>query len=229
MKFNKIKIDPFLTFALRENLPYLIMFAFLIVSAFIVPSYMIGRYFENNSKIRELGEEIEQNRVKQSILAVSGNENIQFLDEDVRILKSLIPDSENYFSIIYALDQLSIKTGFVITAYTINLQESTPGKISLTVTGFGDQNSFLNFLKGYNFEGGRLITAERIEFNKDKTGSSTLTLNFYNKKVGSTEDQQVDYEKILSRLAELRAKVSVVLQTDDREVSTDYPTENNPF
>lgn len=203
------------------------MLIFLIASTFIVPSYMIGRYFENNSKIKELEEKLAQSRVKQNILnATQGSaENI---DQDVQILKSLVPDSENYFSIIYALEELSKQTNFIITGYKINLQQGTPNKISLTITGSGDQEAFLKFLEGYNFSGGRLITADKIDFNRSQAGVSTLTLNFYSTKVSATEDQNVDYKKVLDKLAEIRPKVTVTLQGEEGIVNT-YPIESNPF
>lgn len=225
----RLQINPFLEHLSRENAPYIFMALVLVVSLFFVPQYMVGKYFENKTKIGELEEKVNQIKVKQNILLASQNEEIQNIDEDVRILKSLIPDSENHFTIIYALEELSKQTNFIITSYTINLTNSTAEKLSLTVTGVGDQEAFLNFLENYNFAGGRLITAEKIEFNQSQFGGSTITLNFYNKKVSSSEDQNVNYEEILKKIAEIRSKVNIAFQSDEDEISEVYPVETNPF
>ena len=100
---------------------------------------------------------------------------------------------------------------------------------SITVTGIGDQDSFLKFLQNYNFAGGRLITAEKIEFNKGASGTSNLVLNFYNKKVSSTEDQSVSYEKVLEKISQIRSKVNIALQSEEAAANTSYPVGTNPF
>ncbi len=225
----KLQINPFLEHLFRENASYIFMALILVISLFFVPRYMVGKYFENKTKIGELEEKVNQIKVKENILLASRNEEIQNIDEDVRILKSLIPDSENHFTIIYALEELSRQTNFIITSYTLNLTGSNLEKTSLTVTGIGDQESFLRFLKNYNFAGGRLITAEKIEFNQSQFGGSTITLNFYNKEVSSTEDQNVNYEEILKKIAEIRSKVNIGFLSDEDEISEAYPVESNPF
>ena len=42
-----------------------------------------------------------------------------------KILTTLIPETEDYFSIIYALETISQNTGFSIVSYTINLSNTS--------------------------------------------------------------------------------------------------------
>ncbi len=224
----KLKLNPFILYLLRANLAYLIILMILIATTITVPTYLVGKYFENRAKIAELEEKNIQTQIKQSVLAASQNADIRFIDEDLKILKSLIPDTENYFTIVYALEELSRQTNFVITSYTINLAGSSSEKTSLSVTGIGDQESFLKFLKNYNFSGGRLITAEKIEFNRDEFGGSTIALNFYSKRGSAQEDQNVDYQEVLKKISEIRPRVSIALQSED-STSISYPTKSSPF
>lgn len=225
----RLKINPFIGYLLKENAPYILMTLTILFSLFFVPRYMIGKYFQNKTEIGKLEEKINQEKVKQNILLASQNEEIQNIDEDVRILKSLIPDSENHFTIIYALEELSKQTNFIITAYSLNLTNSNTDKTSVTVTGIGDQEAFLRFLENYNLAGGRLITAEKIEFNQNQPGGSNIVLNFYSKKVSSAEDLNVNYEEVLRKMAQIRSKVNIAFQSPEDEISEAYPVETNPF
>ncbi len=224
----KIRLKPYHKYALRVNFPYLIIVVILFISTLVIPSFMLSKYFNNEKKIEQLEEELSQLDLKKSFLSSSLESSS--LEGDVRIIKSLVPDFENYFSIIFALDELSKKSNFIISAYTVNLKDSNQERLSLSVQGIGDHASFLNFLEQYNFGGGRLITAEKIEFNNDNLSGTTLALNFYNKKVNNIADKNIDFKQTVERLAELREKVSYVIQPEQIEnPSQDYPTKSNPF
>lgn len=226
----RIKLKPYHKYILRVNFPYLIISIVLITSTLIIPSFMLTRYSNNQKQIDELESELSQLEIKKSILSANINSDSSNIEEDVRMIKSLIPDFENYFSIIFALDELSKKTNFIIDSYTVNLKGSSKERLSLTVKGTGNQDSFLNFLKEYNFGGGRLITAEKIEFNKDQLSGTALVLNFYNKKVNNLGDTNIDFKKTLDKLAALKGKVSYVIQPEQIEnPNEDYPKKSNPF
>jgi uncharacterized protein YeeX (DUF496 family) len=45
------------------------------------------------------------------------------IDQINSIVSTLVPDSEDYFSVIVALDEISKKTNFIITNYVINLKD----------------------------------------------------------------------------------------------------------
>lgn len=226
----KIRLKPYHKYAIRVNFPYLIILVVLLISTLTIPSFMLSKYFGNQKRIGELKQELSQLDFKKSILSSNLEPDSSSLEEDVKIIKSLIPDFENYFSIIFALDELSKKTNFIISSYTVNLKDSTEERLSLSIQGIGDQDSFLNFLKQYNFGGGRLITAEKIEFNNDNLRGTTLALNFYNKKVNNTTDKNVDFKKTIEKLAVLKEKVNYAIQPEQIEnPNEDYPKKSNPF
>lgn len=108
------------------------------------------------------------------------------LDAYNELLTKLIPEEEDYFFVISAIEQLSTQTGFSLSRYSINLSSSTAEKLSLNIDGGGDANSFLRFLNTYQYGGGRLITNENMEFSPQNFRSVRLSLNFYHRKTPAT-------------------------------------------
>lgn len=147
-----------------------------------------------------------------------------------QILTSLIPEQEDYFSIIYALETIGSKTGFEIVGYTINLYKASREKISITIEGKGNVQSFLTFLKNYSYMGGRLITSERIEFSGTDFTNTKVALNFYSKQFTFNESviPQLSKEDI-TKLESIKNKVQVSFLENEDEESTDYETKSNPF
>lgn len=146
-----------------------------------------------------------------------------------KILASLIPENEDYFSIIYALETISQKTGFSIVAYTINLSGSSREKLSLNIEGKGDLEAFKQFLNSYEFMGGRLITSEKIEFSGTNFTTTKVGLNFYSKKFSFNEAVAPQLSKDdISKLEQIKSKIQVSFATDDAS-NTDYETQSNPF
>lgn len=145
-----------------------------------------------------------------------------------QILTMLIPEAEDYFSIIYALDEISTKTGFNIVGYTVDLIHSTRDKITISVEGRGNIDSFLNFLQNYQFEGGRLITSEKIQFSGNIT-TTKISLNFYNKKFAFNEAvvPQLN-KKDLERLENIKQIISVNFK-DESTQDQEYEIKTNPF
>ncbi|PIY68590.1 hypothetical protein COY90_05120 [Candidatus Roizmanbacteria bacterium CG_4_10_14_0_8_um_filter_39_9] len=145
-----------------------------------------------------------------------------------QILTMLIPETEDYFSIIYALDEISTQTGFNIVGYTVDFLHSTREKITITVEGRGNIDSFLNFLQNYQFEGGRLVTSEKIQFSGSVT-TTKVSLNFYNKKFTFNESvvPQLN-KKDLDRLESIKQKISVSFKNGSAQPQ-EYETKNNPF
>lgn len=226
----KIGIKPYFKYILKENFLYIIIFIALIALSFFIIPFMINRSVESQNKVKVLQEDIKRLETKRRIIDGTGLQGQTNIEDDLELLKRLIPDVESYFSIIFALEELSKQTNFIITSYIINLQSSTQNKLSLTVQGTGNRDSFLTFLKEYNFTGGRLITAEKIEYSADISGGSSLNLNFYTKKVSATNDQNIDYAKTIKKLQSVKEKVKFFLQRQITEESQeDYPTKSNPF
>ncbi len=227
----KPKISPYIKYLLTENIFYIVIAFVLLISIFIVPSIVINTYFQNVEKIKTLDEELQEINSKKNALSFLSNAPSKNIDEYYNIVSALIPEAENYFTIIYTLNNLAELTNFNITSYSLNLKESTANKISIEVTGVGNQSEFLNFLREYNLGGGRLITAEEITLNAEEFSGITLRLNFYNQKSSLFQSGNIDYKKILTKIDGLKSKIKFNFQTKNKEdvVLEDYPTKTNPF
>ncbi len=252
------KLSPYLRFLLRENIPYFLVLIVLVCATFILPPYLIASYKADLLKYHDLQTEVSTLQNKANLLSALSTQHTQDLDDDIRLLQTLVPDIEDYFSIIYTLEELSRKTDFFIDSYTIQTGQSAPERLALKISGTGDNQAFLNFLREYNFGGGRLITASEIELKSSLQGSIDLEVYLYSqspKKSAATsvntasqvqkfasvingQNQQsgasspVNYQHALERLAEIKDKVSVVIKDEvDATPSADenYSTKDNPF
>lgn len=228
---KKTKINPYLKHLFKENLGYIGVLAGLLILTVILAFVLSGKITENSAQIKKLEKEVVELQDKQNLLTTTASEGTTNLEEDIRIIQALIPDAEDYFSILYALDQLSQKTGFLINSYTINLTQSTKDKLSVVVTGVGDADSFLRFLQEYNFGGGRLITTEKIELGSDQSEAFKLNLTFYNRKVVGQNTKRLDYKRALENFKKIKSKVTFdfLPQSTPDTTGGSYPVESNPF
>lgn len=229
----KLKIKPYLRFLLKQNLVYFILLGVLfILSATIVP-YFISQISQAIKDLDKAKAETNLLQVKKRVLQAVVNEHGSDIDSDLTLINRLIPDSEDYFTMIYSLEKLTASSGFIINSYAVNLTKSTGNKLSLTVTGLGDSESFLELLRIYNFGGGRLITAEKIGIDPSQQNGITLELNFYNEKVKLDANDKQDFQASINELNELRSKVkfSLVEENDLINLSEDesYPTKTSLF
>ncbi len=226
----KRQIRPYLKHALRANALYFLLIVLLTIFSIGFALIAPGIYANNNSKSASLERDIKDLKLKQQILNSSIGANGQDVEDDVKVVNKLIPEAEDYFLIIAALEELSIKTNFIITSYEVNLSRSQNSKLSLTVTGTGDEQSFINFLQQYNFQGERLITIENISLGKQTTGSFNLILNFYSQKASDISNSGLNYQQALQKVNEIRSKVSFNLQSDNQaDLNQDYEKKSNPF
>lgn len=226
-----LKINPYIKYLLKDNIFYIVIAIFLTISIFVIPSIIINIYSQNVEKINTIESELQEIRSKKNALSFLSSTTTKNIDEYYNIMTSLIPEAENYFTIIYSLNNLAGETKFNITSYSLNLKESTQNKISIEVTGEGNQTEFLNFLKEYNIGGGRLITAEEITLNTEEFTGITLRLNFYNQKASLFQQNNVDYKKVLSKIDDLKSKIKFNFQTETTgdDIIEEYPTKTNPF
>lgn len=216
---------------IKENIFYIIGNLFIFI--LIIISIKIGFTEKSNydKKIATLKIELNQLQNKVNILNSSIPTSGK-LDEDISFLNALIPNIEDYFSIIYALEKLSVKSSFIITSYTVNIGKSTAQKLKLSVTGTGDSESFINFLKNYNFAGGRLITSDKIQLDPNFSGSIKIDLSFYTKKTEAKQNLESNPdEKIFRELETLKTKVNFAFDVDTASSTAgfDYPKKANPF
>ncbi|MCS6956394.1 MAG: hypothetical protein NZM02_00910 [Patescibacteria group bacterium] len=234
----KIKINPYLYSLIKSNILYIISFFFVLIFLFLVFVIGLNKTIKANSEIKKISEEIKN--LKKEVSPYNYDEQTkEKINESIKLLNSLIPDIEDYFSIIYALENLSRKTGFMIVNYSVDVSQSTREKIKLSVGGVGDSQSFLNFLDQYNFGGGRLITSDRVEYNSEKSGIIKINLTFYNKdskKISSDKsffsnlnsNQSID--NILKDIEKIKEKTNFNLFFQEEEnVNFDYPKKSNPF
>src|SRR3972149_9523987 len=119
-----IKIKPYLVKLIKENIIYIAGNLLLILLIATVIKIGIDRTAVENRKVDVLKKDISSLQSRFNLLNSVAADSAS-LDNDIKLLNSLIPNIEAYFSLIYALDALSRKTGFVITSYSVNMKIST--------------------------------------------------------------------------------------------------------
>lgn len=228
---KKTKVNPYLKYLFKENLGYIGVLVGLIIATVLLAGLLAGKLSENQASIEKLEKEADELQDKQNLIIATTSQSTNTLNEDIKIMQRLIPDIEDYFSILYTLDQLSQKTGFIINSYTISVGKSSSNKLQVVVSGVGSPDSFLKFLQEYNLGGGRLITTEKIELNTEDSKSFKLNLTFYNKKVTNQNEKALNYKKALEDFQKIRSKVNFELQpeTEQEASESSYPIKTNPF
>lgn len=149
-----------------------------------------------------------------------------------KLLASLIPETEDFFSIIYALEEISSVSHFIITDYAIDINKTSREKLTLTAEGRGNSEEFLNFLQQYQFAGGRLVTSDQIQYGGMNSGSTRITLNFYSKRFAFNETVQVPQlsKEEIQKLEEIKKKITFQFSSSDYQtVTTDYAIKKDPF
>lgn len=149
-----------------------------------------------------------------------------------KLLASLIPETEDFFSIIYALEEISRVSHFIITDYAIDVNKTNREKLTLTAEGRGNSEEFLNFLQQYQFAGGRLVTSDQIQYGGRNSGSTRITLNFYSKRFAFNETVQVPQlsKEEIQKLEVIKKKITLQFSSSDYQtVTTDYAIKNDPF
>lgn len=227
----KLKIKPFLRRLLKENLYYLIGNVFIFVLIIVTIKIGITSNSDYEKKISGLKIELNQLKNKVTLMNTTIPSSLK-LDEDLDFLNKLIPNVEDYFSVVYALEKLSQKSNFIITSYTVLVGNSTSEKLKLNVSGTGDSQTFVDFLKNYNFGGGRLITSDKIQLDPNFFGTIKIDLTFYTKNVSSDQNLEIEPdEKIFKELETLKSKVNFVFEPNvaTSEPDYNYPRKSNPF
>lgn len=225
-----LKINYHIARIIRTNLVYILVFIILIISLIVTFLFFLNQYGGNINEISSLNTEIENLEKKKRLINYKNDVIKGELDLDKvnSILTALIPSKEDYFSIIISLEKISQKTNFIITSYNLKIGTTDVGKLSLSVEGQGDLNTFIEFLKNYNFGSGRLITIDRIDFNSGPFIGSTVNLNFYSGKGTSGQELSTFTPEEKKLLSDVMSKVQIDLKTEDAS-QVNYPTKQNPF
>lgn len=227
----KLNIKPFIQRLIKENLVYI--FGNIFIFILIIVSIYIGFTQSQNydQKTATLKDEVLQLFNKVTLMNTTIPPSAE-LNDDLNFLNLLIPNTEDYFSIIYSLDKLSQMSNFIITSYNVNVGTNTTNKLRLSVTGQGDSRSFVEFLKNYNFGGGRLITSDKIKVDPNFIGSIQIDLTFYTKPVTSSSNLEVAPDaKIFQDLGKLKASVNFNMDAISASSTPNfnYPRKANPF
>ena len=234
----KTKIDAFLIRLLKENLLYAGAIVMVVLLSFFSVSLFISNLQDVSAKSDKMKQDLGDLNKKIDIIKYSqilSNQSID-ISQLNKNFAQLLPSSEDYFSIVAALERISARTGFIITNYQINLSKKTPAKLSITVTGAGDTPAFLRFLKDYNFSGGRLITIDKINFADVGYEEIKLNMNFYTSK-GNASSNKFAYftesdKDLIKRIQDKVVVNSDIPSTTTGQESTgsvDYDTKQNPF
>ncbi len=226
-----IKIKPYLLRLIKENIAYIIANILFFVLILLVVYISIGKANDIDSQNSVLNQDITQLQNRYNLLNTVVPPTAE-LDSDIAMLNQLIPNNEDYFSIIYTLDNLSKETGFIINSYTINLDQSTANKLDLTITGSGDTSSFVKFLEDYNYQGGRFITSDQIKLDPQVSQDISINLTFYNQNVNLDYSQVPDINgQTMAQVEALKSKINFSLKQASSEsaVNYNYKTKSNPF
>ncbi|MDO8609996.1 MAG: hypothetical protein Q7R95_05575 [bacterium] len=227
-----MKIKPYIRSLLQENIAYLLSNVVLLILIIVFVIVNFTKIPQNKEKIANLQNDIKTYQAKLDSLNYVGLNNNE-LQKDIIFLNKLVPNVEDYFSIIYALENISTQTNFRIDSYSINLQQSTSNKLKLKISGTGDRTAFVNFLKLYNFAGGRLITADKFELNPQLEGSLKIEITLYNNDTSKDSSNiSTPSKEAMNQIQQLRHKVEFSLQSASQEATiqnTNYLRKTNPF
>jgi len=221
------KIDRFL----RDQWKTVVSFCICIFLFFLVLIFY-QRYNAQKKDLELLTREVQLLKDRADTL----KQNMSLTQDQIKtynaLLASLIPETEDYFSIIYALEEISKSTGFIITNYNISVAKTSPENIVLNVDGTGDADAFLNFLRDYQFVGGRLVTSDKIQFSGGKNAGTKIALTFYNKHFAFNETVQVPAftAQEIAKLEDIKSKIHLDFSVGTYQtVDTDYSSKTDPF
>lgn len=225
------KVKPFIRRSIKDNVFFIFGNIFIFILIIVTVKIGLTESINYDKKISDLKAELKTLQIKVNLMntVIPSSDK---LDDDLNFLNSMIPNAEDYFSIIYALDKLSQKSNFIITEYIVNTTSSSTGGLQLEVTGSGDSESFINFLKEYNFGGNRLITAGDIHIDPNFLGSISIDLTFYSKSTPQSENlDQITSYKFFEDLEKIKAKINFIFDNnkDNSEPDFNYPKKTNPF
>ncbi len=214
----------------KENIFYILAFVSILIAIFFSIFFLITKSAKNNEDVQRTRSEIADLRSKIDLVKLKDQLKLEGLDIDEinKILVGLVPESEDYFSIITALEKISLETGFFITEYQVNLNSSKATNLSLKIYGMGDNDAFLEFLRNYNFAGGRLVTINQIDFSNKSEKGNMLNLSFYSGKPlgGASKISVTAKDKELLKKIISKVKIEYSFTSP---VNLNYPTKQNPF
>lgn len=233
MKTNSIKRIDFKTIkSSKESVMLFGMVVFIVILFITLFSYNNLKILtEKNIKLNEEVTILKNRRDNILVNLKTLNENGKFEDYN-QVLGMLVPENEDFFSIIYTLQKLSQESGLIIDEYAVALGRSNAEKTSITIAYINDQTSFMKFLDLYQFSGGRLVSIPKIAWKSDSTGKAKIILNFYTKAFVPLNEQIFKISKVeQNRIKDILFKIKLNTTTPDAtpEADVQYETKDNPF
>lgn len=149
------------------------------------------------------------------------------VEEFNEILIGLIPEEEDYFSLIRSLEQLSSRTGLRIEKYGLTLPDNATERFSLTISGQIPREDFDRFLDIYKYGSGRLVTITNISYTDRGLIGLSLTINLYSKKVttsnilrvGSLDQDDIDTMQAIAD--NVREAQSIGLEIEEEMIASE--------
>ncbi|MCX6731212.1 MAG: hypothetical protein NTZ55_05170 [Candidatus Roizmanbacteria bacterium] len=207
------------------------IFVFFLLIIVVLVFY--GQFNEQKKEVDLMTGEVQMLKNRFDTLKYNKSLTEDQIKDYNKLLASLVPETEDFFSIVYALEQISLASKFIISDYVIEIGKlANREKITLNVTGKGDPEAFLRFLQEYQFAGGRLATSDKIQYGGPSTGGTRITLTFYNKRFTFNESVQVPQlsREEISKLEAIKQKVKFQFSSSGyQSISTEYPEKTNPF
>ncbi len=215
------------------QVPSLLSIVVIVIITFLL-LISLRMYFSLNENLQMEKNETEKAKLRKQILETSTELIKSEIDEANKFFSMLIPDTEDFFSIISALEIVSQKSGFIITDYMINLAASGKEKVAISVSGVGDSSAFVKFLDAYSFSGGRFATSEKIEFSSSQFKATKVLINFYHKKAALSNDvvpkltrDDLDYLNKIKNKIGINFTSTAAEQNENTDFN--YETKSNPF
>ncbi|HLD26522.1 MAG TPA: hypothetical protein VJB63_01000 [Patescibacteria group bacterium] len=213
---------------IKENYIYLIsLFVFILLLSLVLPG-QITDYQTSKKENQQLVEEIAQLEKKKVIIASFDSDEI---DQLIKTLNTILPQTEDYFSIFYALDVFSQQTNFTITGLGISFDAHSSEELTVDVQTAGSSEAFITFLENYIYKSGRLITLDSITY-EPSTPATSLSLHFYSKKIEASEVKKppVIEKNRFELVRRIHADLNDLFPPfDDSAPSTEYTAKQNPF
>ena len=199
---------------------------------FLLVLVFYGSFNEQKKDVELLTGEVQMLKNRYDTLKYNKLVTEEQIKEYNKLLASLVPETEDFFSIIYALEEISASSGFMIKNYTIDVGNTTRERLTLSVEGKGSTDSFLAFLQEYQFAGGRLATSDKIQYGGANSSNTRVTLIFYSKRFTFDESVQVPQfsKEEIAKLEDIKQKVKFQFSSSAyQSISTDYEVKKNPF
>lgn len=176
MDLNKIKA----VVLTREFIP---IAAFLAVDLVLIIFAAYLGYTAYNKQQEMVQQQYVTEAMKSNADLVQANKSLlsERIEDYNRVLDQLIPDTETYFSVIAAFEQLGARTGVSVESYSINLTETTEEKLSLDLNIIGDLEAIATLLRDYHFVSGRFLTNEEVTLTFGEDVVIDFTVNLVHK------------------------------------------------